>query len=64
MGGMGCNERHAQALCCAPSPTCGNGVVDSPDEQCDDGNDDDGDACLSSCSWREPGAHGESGRGC
>ncbi|EDM80217.1 hypothetical protein PPSIR1_36242 [Plesiocystis pacifica SIR-1] len=54
---VGCNERHVKALCCAPTSTCGNGVVDSPEEQCDDGNDDETDECLSSCSWREPSAH-------
>jgi len=32
----------------APPPICGDGVVD-PGEQCDDGNRDDGDDCLSSC---------------
>jgi cysteine-rich repeat protein len=29
-------------------PTCGNGVVEAP-EACDDANQDDGDACLSTC---------------
>ncbi|MBW2260644.1 MAG: DUF4215 domain-containing protein [Deltaproteobacteria bacterium] len=31
-----------------PPTTCGNGVLD-PGEECDDGNDDDSDACLGSC---------------
>ncbi|MDC0717226.1 hypothetical protein [Nannocystis bainbridge] len=31
-----------------PAPVCGDGVVD-PDEDCDDGNRDDGDACLATC---------------
>ena len=57
---VGCNERTVQALCCAPSALCGNGVVDSPEEQCDDGNLDDGDGCLSSCALSAPGA----GLGC
>lgn len=47
---VGCNERTVQALCCAPSALCGNGVVDSPEEQCDDGNQDDSDGCLGSCA--------------
>src|SRR5687768_17080737 len=32
-----------------PMPeSCGDGVTDA-DEECDDGNDDDGDACRSNC---------------
>lgn len=31
-----------------PPPGCGNGIVD-PDEECDDGNDDDTDACTYLC---------------
>jgi len=48
----GCNERQATALCCAPLPSCGNGVVDDPQEQCDDGNDVEDDACFSVCYQR------------
>jgi hypothetical protein len=33
-------------------PLCGNGVV-NPDEQCDDGNNADGDCCSATCS-KEP----------
>ncbi len=45
------------AACGQPSPpaddddvagTCGNGVIEGG-ERCDDGNDDDGDGCLSTC---------------
>ncbi|MEZ4384944.1 MAG: DUF4215 domain-containing protein [Nannocystaceae bacterium] len=36
------------SIYCAKLPECGNGVVEGG-EQCDDGNDDDDDACLSSC---------------
>lgn len=53
---FGCNETEVRALCCAPLPTCGNGVVD-PLEACDDGNTDETDDCLNSCSWRVPGEH-------
>ena len=60
----GCNEQYAMALCCAPTPTCGNGLVDSPEEDCDDGNPDETDDCLSSCAWRIPGAHGYVGTSC
>ena len=28
---------------------CGDGVIDDPEETCDDGNDDDGDGCSSAC---------------
>jgi cysteine-rich repeat protein len=31
-----------------PSSTCGNGILE-PGEECDDGNDDDSDACPGSC---------------
>ena len=29
--------------------TCGDGVVQAGLEECDDGNDDDSDGCLTSC---------------
>jgi cysteine-rich repeat protein len=45
----------ANVLCCAPTLSCGNGVVDSIEEACDDGNQDETDDCLNSCSLREPG---------
>ncbi len=32
-----------------PPPICGNGIVEAG-EACDDGNDDDADACLSDCT--------------
>ncbi|MFT4621375.1 MAG: hypothetical protein ACI8PZ_000027 [Myxococcota bacterium] len=54
----GCNETTSAALCCAPSPLCGNGVVDAPEEQCDDANGDDTDDCLSNCWWKNPADHG------
>src|SRR5690606_13974991 len=41
-----CEGRCTAGNCVAA--TCGNGEVD-PDEECDDGNDDDEDACLTSC---------------
>jgi cysteine-rich repeat protein len=50
----GCNEKHVQALCCAPQPLCGNGNVDSAEEQCDDGNMDETDTCLNNCTLRQP----------
>lgn len=62
--GFGCNELTVSAICCFPTPTCGNGVVDSIEEECDDGNANDDDDCLNSCSWRVPVAHGIPGVGC
>jgi cysteine-rich repeat protein len=56
--GYGCNEKQGQALCCKPSATCGNGVVDGPDEVCDDGNTSESDDCLDNCTKRLPGGGG------
>lgn len=56
--GYGCNEKHGEALCCAPGPTCGNGKVDSPEEACDDGNQSNSDSCLNNCTLRTPGGGG------
>jgi cysteine-rich repeat protein len=52
----GCNEQQYYALCCKPTPTCGNGVVDSPEEECDDGNTSETDGCLNDCTFRAPSA--------
>jgi cysteine-rich repeat protein len=30
---------------------CGNGLVDDPLEQCDDGNNANGDGCAGNCQW-------------
>ncbi len=49
----GCNEKFVQALCCAPSPLCGNAKIDSVEEECDDGNTNEADACLNNCSLRQ-----------
>jgi cysteine-rich repeat protein len=49
---LGCNEGMHAALCCAPVATCGNGVVDDPREECDDGNSDNLDACSNACANR------------
>ena len=62
--GFGCNELSSTAICCVPTPSCGNGVVDSVEEECDDGNANDDDACLNSCSWRVPADNGLFGVGC
>ena len=34
---------------------CGDGVIDAPVEQCDDGNDDPTDGCDGACRATEPG---------
>ncbi|WP_437276777.1 DUF4215 domain-containing protein [Sorangium sp. So ce375] len=36
-----------------PEVECGNGVVQRPSEQCDDGNTDDEDGCTSACTLTE-----------
>lgn len=44
----------SSALAPAECPqVCGNGIVESP-EQCDDGNDVDGDTCTNSCEGCNP----------
>ena len=44
-------------LTCDPNPcppgTCGNGVIDPPDEECDDGNTEPGDGCNAICQIEE-----------
>jgi cysteine-rich repeat protein len=47
----GCDDKNNYALCCAPLPFCGDGDLD-PEEQCDDGNKDNGDECFSNCMTR------------
>ncbi len=50
---LGCNETALAALCCAPIPSCGNGMIDADLEECDDGNDDDLDDCSNNCASRQ-----------
>ena len=64
LSGFGCNEQSSQALCCSTQALCGNGMVDHAEEDCDDGNDDESDDCLSNCAWRVPTEHGLSGSNC
>jgi len=40
----------AAALEVGQAPFCGDGIPDPPDEECDDGNDDDNDACRNDCT--------------
>ncbi|MBM4370684.1 MAG: hypothetical protein FJ098_03475, partial [Deltaproteobacteria bacterium] len=50
--GYGCNEQGNLALCCKMNASCGNGAVDHPEEECDDGNQSDSDSCLPNCMTR------------
>jgi len=56
--GVDCDEKSGSALCCAPSTTCGDGEFQHEEEDCDDGNHDNMDECLNSCTWKNPGNHG------
>lgn len=42
----------ATQTACGDDPFCGDGKLNNPDEQCDDGNNDDTDFCLSTCKAR------------
>jgi cysteine-rich repeat protein len=55
-GGTGgaAGEAGADAGSDAPASVCGNREVE-PDEECDDGNLDDGDGCSSSCRFEPTG---------
>ena len=45
------------AFAADPAPaTCGNGSVDHNQEDCDDGNNDDGDCCNSNCKFESVGS--------
>jgi len=59
--GWDCDEKSSSALCCAPSTTCGDGLVQEEEEDCDDGNEDQMDECLDTCTWKFPRKHGLSG---
>ena len=48
----GCDQKGAIALCCSHNPKCGNGLVEAPMEECDDGNNNNEDQCLNSCTFR------------
>ncbi len=37
--------------CGYPLFVCGNGTVESPYEECDDGNNESNDSCKSDCTW-------------
>jgi hypothetical protein len=45
-------------------PTCGNGVIEAPGEDCDDGNALDGDCCSSTCRLDPAGASCDEGNPC
>jgi cysteine-rich repeat protein len=50
--GYGCNEKGNYAVCCKMNDSCGNGVVDHAEEECDDGNSNNTDSCLENCMTR------------
>ena len=50
--GKACNDKGAIALGCSHNPKCGNGLVEAPLEECDDGNNNNEDQCLNSCTFR------------
>merc|ERR1712080_272516 len=54
--GADCDDKKDSALCCAPSTTCGDGLVQE-EEDCDDGNEDNMDECLNTCTWKYPDNH-------
>lgn len=54
--GYGCNDKGSWALCCRPTPSCGDGVVNSAEEECDDGNQSNDDDCFNNCMDRENNA--------
>ncbi len=43
---------HCMPKCLARGPHCGDGHVDAPKEECDDGNTINGDACSNACLVR------------
>ena len=46
--GFFCNPCAEAGVCVAAGPSCGDGVTEEP-EECDDGNNDDGDGCSATC---------------
>ena len=54
------SEKASAAACCVDSPRCGNGAVDTATEECDDGNEIDGDGCDNDCKWSETRTSGNS----
>ncbi len=50
-GPSSCDEGLACVAGTCSSPTCGNSVAELPAEQCDDGNDFEGDGCDNDCSF-------------
>ncbi|HUQ07251.1 MAG TPA: DUF4215 domain-containing protein [Kofleriaceae bacterium] len=48
-GTAGSFDQWTLGLCVLPGPYCGNGTVDT-DEECDDGNTNNGDSCSNACA--------------
>ena len=43
---------------------CGDGIIASPTEQCDDGNTNNGDCCSSTCQFESSGSACSDGNAC
>jgi cysteine-rich repeat protein len=52
------DNNHKLIICPTQGPVCGNGVVESPDEDCDDGNTVNGDGCTAACMIEVGGGGG------
>ena len=46
------DQQSGSAYVFGPPPVCGDGMLD-PDEECDDGNNVDGDGCAADCTLEE-----------
>ena len=59
-GILGCTDQcsYDVSRCTGCQVVCGDGIVDG-DEECDDGNTEDGDGCDSSCMWESECGNGD-----
>jgi len=64
--GGGGNGKFLAKASTAPAacPLCGDGVLDAPDEACDDGNNTSGDCCSASCQLEPNGGVCDDGNPC
>ncbi len=59
-----CVDMACREDCTCPEPSCGDLIIDSPDEECDDGNNIDGDGCSAGCFLEGEICGGIAGRRC
>ena len=45
------DECQPNCTCPGAEPRCGDGTINQPSEQCDDGNTQNGDCCSASCQF-------------